>query len=81
LRFDLQTRIPISVWLWRMIKVLGTFVTMAAGATLLTANIDSPNGNETVRIIGGAILLSLGLIHLFSGLKDWMQSRQVTKQW
>ena len=74
-----MTRIPPSIWLWHAVKALGTFVILATGAALLSANIDSLNGNETVKILGGAILLSLGLIHLFSGFKEWTKRRQLAK--
>jgi hypothetical protein len=63
-----------------MIKALGTFVTLMTGAALLTANVNFPGGNETFRILGGAILLSLGLIYSFSEVKEWMKTRQLTKQ-
>jgi hypothetical protein len=79
LQFDLQRRIPISIWVWHMTKVLGTLVTVASGAALLTVDI-LPKANETIGTLGGAVLFSLGLIQLFSEFKKWMQSRRLTKE-
>jgi len=80
LLFDLQSRIPVSVWVWHMTKALGALVAVATGAALLTVDI-LPKANETIGTLGGAVLLSLGLIQLFSEFKKWMKTRQLTKKW
>jgi hypothetical protein len=80
LPFDLQSRIPVSVWVWHMTKALGALIAIATGAALLTVDI-LPKANETIGTLGGAVLLSLGVMQLFSEFKKWLRIRQLTKQW
>jgi hypothetical protein len=80
LQFQPQTRIPASVWVWRMVKAFGSFVTVVAGVALLSVDINLPFGNDTLRILVGAILLSLSLIYVFSEFKEWTKDRQLFKE-
>jgi hypothetical protein len=65
-----------------MLKILGSLVILLTGSILLDANImDSPQSNETGRLLAGAVLLSFGLITLFYALKEFVRSKYLDKQW
>jgi predicted metal-binding membrane protein len=65
-----------------MLRILGSLIFLFTGAILLDAHImDSPQSNETGRILAGAVLLSAGLITLFYGLKEFVRSKYLDRQW
>ena len=65
---------------WGMTKALGLVAILSTGVALIILSIDLPRGNDTASMLGGAILLSLGLIHVYSAFKDHGRIRRLTKQ-
>lgn len=68
------------MWVWRMTKAFGAVAILSIGVVLIILSIDLPGGNGTASMLGGATLVSLGLIHVHSEFKDYAKIRRLTKQ-
>jgi len=53
---------------------------LIAGAVLLSDSFSTSDPTQTAKVIGGATFLSLGLVSLWFGMKNWWKWRSVYKE-
>jgi len=56
------------------------FLFLIAGAVLLSNGFSTSDPSQTAKVIGGATFLSLGLVSLWFGVKNWWKWRTVYKE-
>ena len=56
------------------------FLFLVVSAALFYDGISTSQLTQTVDMIGGAIFLSLGLVSLWSGIKNWWKWRTLYKE-
>jgi hypothetical protein len=54
---------------------------LTAGALLFYDGFSTSDPNQTAKVIGGAIFLSLGLVCVWFGVKNWWKWRTVSKEY
>jgi hypothetical protein len=56
------------------------FLFLITGAVLVYDGFSTSDPSQTAKLIGGAIFLSLGLVSLWFGVKNWWKWRTVYKE-
>ena len=55
------------------------FLSLLIGVLLLREGVSNADASQTARVVGGAVLVSLGLISIWFVLKNWLELRKYFK--
>jgi len=61
------------------LRITAGSVSMLIGAALVYDAIWNPGPNQTTFLLGGAVLVSLGLVSMWYAARDWMEFRRYLK--
>jgi hypothetical protein len=66
--------------MWGTIVPFFAFLFLIAGAVLLYDGFSTSDLNQTTKVIGGAMFVSLGMVSSWFGVKNWWKWRTVYKE-
>jgi uncharacterized membrane protein len=67
--------------MWDTIVPFFASLFLIVGALLFSNGVSTSDLNQTAKVIGGAIFLSLGLVSMWFGVKNWRKSRIASKEY